>query len=148
MVDVIVVGARGRHDGVGLIASRGLSVLLLEKNGRLGTKLRITGKGRCNVNQTTCTSGRRSTTSDGRKVSPERIRERFFHRPIAMAFFERLGGKLKTERGGRACFPASDRAEDIAAALCRYVESSGVSVGRGFFWLRSITSGKTVVSRV
>ena len=92
------------------------NILLIEKNGRVGKKLLITGKGRCNV-----------TNSCGREEFFENIptNPRFLYSAFSafsntdvMDFFEGLGVPLKTERGGRV-FPVSDRAEDIVAAFER-----------------------------
>ena len=112
----------------GTAARRGLKVLLLEKNDRLGMKLRITGKGRCNV--TNCCTVREALDSipTGGKFLQSALNN--FTPADAAAFFEGLGVPLKTERGNRM-FPVSDRAEDIVSALRRYTETSGVVVRRG-----------------
>ena len=115
--DVIVVG--GGPAGLmcaGTAARRGLRVLLCEQGGRTARKLRITGKGRCNVTNN-CTPDELL-----RKV---RSNPRFLYSAAyawttrdTMAFFEELGVPLKTERGGRV-FPQSDLAGDVARALER-----------------------------
>ena len=113
--DVIVVG--GGPAGLmcaGTAARRGLRVLLCEQGGRTARKLRITGKGRCNVTNN-CTPDELL-----RKV---RSNPRFLYSAAyawttrdTMAFFEERGVPLKTERGGRV-FPQSDLAGDVARAL-------------------------------
>ena len=106
-------------------ANRGQKVLLLEKNGRLGKKLLITGKGRCNVtnncdNQTVLNNTPRNgrflySALDG--CSPRDV----------MDFFEANGCPLKTERGGRV-FPVSDRSTSVLDALQKALRQAGVTV--------------------
>jgi predicted Rossmann fold flavoprotein len=129
MVDVIVVG--GGAAGMlasGTAAQRGLKVLLLEKNDRLGMKLRITGKGRCNVTNACAVREALDSIPTGGKFLQSALSG--FAPSDTVAFFEGLGVKLKTERGNRV-FPVSDKAEEIVAALRKYVESSGAEVRRG-----------------
>lgn len=126
MTDVVVVG--GGASGMlaaGMAAARGLDVVLLEPNRNLGKKLRITGKGRCNI----------TNNCDVREFIANVPRNgKFLYSAIntlppkaAMDFFESLGLPLKTERGNRV-FPVSDRAVDVAQALERFVLSSGAKV--------------------
>lgn len=106
-------------------SARGLSVAVLEPNRLLGKKLRITGKGRCNLTNN-CEPREiiENIPGDGRflqsalsKFPPERV----------MAYFESLGVPLKTERGGRV-FPASDNAHDLANALADHMRRMGADV--------------------
>ncbi len=109
-------------------AQNGQRVLLLEKNNRLGKKLLITGKGRCNVtnncdNQTVLNSTPRNgrflySALDG--CTPQDM----------MAFFEGLGCPLKTERGDRV-FPVSDRSQSVLDALQKALRRYGVTVQQG-----------------
>lgn len=95
-------------------ADRGQRVLLLEKNGRLGKKLLITGKGRCNV--TNCCTGQevlQNTPRNGRFLYSAMAA---FPPEKTMAFFESHGCPLKTERGNRV-FPATDRSQSILDCL-------------------------------
>lgn len=106
-------------------ASAGARVLLFEKTGKLGRKLRITGKGRCNVTNDCDTAELLSHV-----VTNPRFLYAAFHRfPTAdtKAFFEAHGVPLKTERGKRV-FPTSDRATDIVAALADACRDAGVRV--------------------
>lgn len=106
-------------------AERGLDVILLEPNKILGRKLRITGKGRCNVtNNCDIREFLNNIPGDGR----------FLHSALnrlsphdTMELFEGLGVHLKTERGNRV-FPVSDNANDVAGALQRYLNRAGVRV--------------------
>ena len=109
----------------GLAAERGYSVILFEKNPFTGKKLRITGKGRCNVtNASSVRDVLDNITANSRFMYSSL--NGFTPRDV-MDFFESLGVPLKTERGLRV-FPQSDRAEDIVNALRRFMADSGVRV--------------------
>ena len=109
-------------------ARRGQRVLLLERNDRLGKKLLITGKGRCNV----------TNDCDAKEVLQNVPRNgRFLFSAMAAcpparvkAFFEESGCALKTERGSRV-FPVSDRSSSVLEALQRELRRSGVTVQTG-----------------
>lgn len=108
-------------------AERGLRVVLLEPNESLGKKLRITGKGRCNVtNNCECPAFLKEVRTNGKFLRPALYR---FPPSAAMEFFENAGVPLKTERGGRV-FPQSDKAQDVVDALRRKLRESGVQVKR------------------
>ena len=100
-------------------AKRGLAVTLLEPNDKLGRKLRITGKGRCNLtNNCDVKTFMANIPGDGRFLYSALSR---LGPAETMAFFEENGLPLKTERGNRV-FPQSDNANDVAnlmASLCR-----------------------------
>ena len=103
----------------------GKSVLLFEKNENIGRKLRITGKGRCNVTND-------SPAEEHLRNIP--VNPRFMYSAFSMfgaeetkSFFEELGVPLKTERGNRV-FPVSDNAEDIVAAFGRELKRLGVKI--------------------
>lgn len=126
--DVVVIG--GGASGMmcsAVAAERSLDVILLEPNKILGRKLRITGKGRCNVtNNCDIKEFLTNIPGDGRflysalnRLSPH----------DTMELFEGLGLKLKTERGNRV-FPVSDNANDVAGTLQRYMHRSGVRIER------------------
>ena len=95
-------------------AEGGASVTLLEPNERLGKKLNITGKGRCNVTNDAPLEGLLANIPRNGKFLYSAF-TRWGSRDT-MAFFQRLGVPLKVERGNRV-FPVSDRAFDISAAL-------------------------------
>ena len=125
---VVVVGggAAGMMAAIAA-AERGAAVTLLEPNERLGKKLNITGKGRCNV----------TNNGDREALLAQVPRNGKFLYSVftrwdgrdTMAFFEGLGVPLKTERGNRV-FPVSDRAFDISAALERRLRALGVTILR------------------
>ena len=121
--DVVVIGGGAAGSMCALTAAqRGLSVGLLEPNKMLGKKLRITGKGRCNVtNNCDIKTVLANIPGDGRFLYSALNR---FEPSDTMALFESLGVPLKTERGNRV-FPVSDRSHDIANALERAYAHAG-----------------------
>ncbi len=123
-VAVIGGGAAGMM-AAGTAASMGLDTVLIEKNDRLGRKLGITGKGRCNVtNHSDVAELIAAVTTNGRFLYSAFSR---FTAQDTMAFFERLGVPLKTERGGRV-FPQSDKASDIVQAMGRFLKENGADI--------------------
>ncbi len=123
---VIGGGAAGMMAAISA-AEQGASVTLLEPNERLGKKLNITGKGRCNL---TNNAGQEELLANipcnGKFLYSALSR---FNAQDTMAFFEDLGVPLKTERGNRV-FPVSDRAFDVSAALERRLNKLRVRVVR------------------
>ena len=108
-------------------AEQGAQVTLLEPNERLGKKLNITGKGRCNVTNNTDIEGLLANIPCNGKFLYSAFNR--FNSADVMAFFEKLGVPLKTERGNRV-FPVSDSAFDISAALERRLKALKVQVLR------------------
>ena len=104
-------------------AEHGASVTLFEKNEKVGRKLAITGKGRCNVTNDCAPADVISHVVRGGKFLYSSV-FRFPPRRV-MDFFEEAGVPLKTEHGNRV-FPASDRAYDVVDALLSQLISSGV----------------------
>lgn len=126
--DVLIAG--GGAAGLmaaGTAAARGRSVCLLEKNRELGRKVRITGKGRCNVTNNCSVEEVIACAPRGGKFLYGALSA--FPPAAVMDFFENLGVPLKTERGRRV-FPVSERAADIAGALSRFALENGVEVLR------------------
>ncbi|MCD8090492.1 MAG: NAD(P)/FAD-dependent oxidoreductase [Clostridiales bacterium] len=123
---VIVIG--GGASGMlaaGVAAKEGKEVILLEKNNRLGKKLYITGKGRCNL----------TNFSDAENLIKNTVSNPYF---LYSAFYtfgsedimklvEDMGVKLKVERGNRV-FPKSDKSSDVIKALSRFMNINGVKV--------------------
>lgn len=106
-------------------AQQGSRVLLIEKNERLGKKLLITGKGRCNVtNDCSARDVLQNIPRNGRFLYS--AVESFSPAGI-MAFFESHGCPLKTERGNRV-FPTSDRSASILDCLRQAMHQYGVTV--------------------
>ena len=127
--DAVIVGAGAAGCvAAGYAAQNGRRVLLLERNKRPARKILVTGKGRCNVTN---------------ECEPEeflrhvRRNPRFLYGAISrfapkntMALFEKLGVRLKTERGRRV-FPESDRAMDIADALQVFIKNKNIALEEG-----------------
>ena len=128
-IDGIVIGGGPAGMFAAITAARrGQKVVLLERNDRLGRKLLITGKGRCNVtNNCTVDEVLKNVPRNGRFLysamnafPPEKI----------MAFFEENGCALKTERGNRV-FPVSDKSQSVLEALQKAMRRAGVEVRTG-----------------
>ena len=123
---VIGAGAAGLFAAV-TAAEAGAKVLVLERNDRIGKKLAITGKGRCNVTND-------ASTEDVLKNIPRN--SRFLYSSITnyppekvIAFFEERGCPLKVERGNRV-FPASDRSADIISVFSRLLDKLPITLKR------------------
>ena len=128
MTDVLVIGGGAAGMMAAITAARkGAAVTLLEPNERLGKKLNITGKGRCNV---TNDSGRDELIAhvprNGRFLYSAFTR---WEGRDTMAFFEALGVPLKVERGKRV-YPVSDRSFDISGALEKELRRRNVRMVR------------------
>ena len=122
---VIIGGGAAGLFAAGIAAERGLKILLVEKNDRPGVKLRITGKGRCNLtNDCTAAEVMENTPTGGRFLYSALDA---FSPKDAMRYFEGLGVPLKTERGNRV-FPVSDRATDVVQALIKKARSQNVAI--------------------
>ena len=106
-------------------AKRGQKVLLLERNDRLGKKLLITGKGRCNV--TNDCSGQEVLQNTPRNGKFLYSAMNTFPPEKAMAFFEENGCALKTERGSRV-FPVTDKSQSVLDCLQRELRRQNVTV--------------------
>ena len=155
-LDVIVVGGGAAGMMAALQAAYGgASVLLLEKNEKLGKKIYITGKGRCNVTNV-------ADTEDFFKQVPRNPRflnaavRQFGHEDV-ISTLEMLGTETKVERGGRV-FPVSDHASDVTRALHRGMKDAGVQVelntgvsaihkGEDGLWNVTLSQGGTLVAK-
>lgn len=126
MTDIIIIGGGAAGCMAALQAARlGKSVLVFEKNEKLSRKLRITGKGRCNVTNNSPSEEHMRNIP----VNPRFMYSSFslFSPEDTMALFEELGVALKTERGNRV-FPVSDKADDIADAMAGEMKKLRVKV--------------------
>lgn len=122
--DVIIVG--GGASGLFAaceIASKGKSVLVFEPNEKLGRKLRITGKGRCNLTNNCPPDEVVKNINKNPKFLYSALNK--FTPQDTISWFEANGVPLKTERGNRV-FPVSDKADDIADTLANVAKKSGV----------------------
>ncbi len=124
--DVIVVGAGAAGMmAAGTAARNGLRVLLIEKMEKSGRKVRITGKGRCNVTNARPAEEFAEQVRTNAGFFAQAFAE--FNNRAAIKFFERAGVKLEIERGERV-FPKSGKAWDIANALLEYCYENGVKI--------------------
>lgn len=126
MKKVIVVGG-GAAGMIAAVAAgmSGAKVLLLEGNEKLGKKIFITGKGRCNVTN----AGDIENLLSNVKSNPKFLYSAFynFDNMALMDFLEKAGCKLKVERGDRV-FPVSDHSSDVTAALNRRLNELNVEI--------------------
>lgn len=127
--DGIVIGGGAAGMFAAIIASQqGDKVLLLEANGRLGKKLLITGKGRCNVtNDCSADEVLRNIPRNGRFLYSAMDA---FPPEKTIRFFEENGCALKTERGNRV-FPVSDKSSSVLECLQQALKNNGVVVRTG-----------------
>ena len=124
--DVLVVGG----GAAGMLAAAaagfgGASVAILEPNEKLGKKLYITGKGRCNVTNSADMSEFIKNTPTGGRFLYSAFSA--FSNTDLIALLSRYGVQTKTERGGRV-FPQSDKSSDIITALTRYIKDANVEL--------------------
>ena len=127
--DVIVIGGGPAGMFAAITAAKqGRSVMLLERNDRLGKKLLITGKGRCNVTNN-CSEQEilQNIPRNGRFLYSAMTA---FPPKAIMDFLEEAGCELKTERGNRV-FPVSDKAQSVLDALKNEMRRAGVAVRTG-----------------
>ncbi len=122
---IITGGGPAGLMAAGQAASSGADVIILEKMNRVGIKLGITGKGRCNLTNIADLSD--FVTHFGK--TGRFLRQSFsrFFNDELMDFFTGLGVDLVTERGGRV-FPKSSKAQDILRALKSWIQKSGVEI--------------------
>ncbi len=121
----VIGGGPAGMIAAGNAALNGNEVILFEKNEKLGKKLYITGKGRCNL----------TNASDSETLIKNTVSNPYFMYSAyysfgssqTMEFFEGLGLKLKVERGSRV-FPKSDKSSDVIKALEKFLKKSGVMV--------------------
>ena len=126
MAKVIVIGGGAAGMMAAIIAARnGKEVTVLEQNEKLGKKLFITGKGRCNF-----TNACDIEDLFGNVISnPKFMYSAFytFSNDMVMDFFEKLGMPYKVERGNRV-FPVSDHSSDVIKALEKEMRRLGVVI--------------------
>ncbi len=122
---IVIGGGPAGLLAAGTAAQQGCSVLLLEKMNQPAQKLRITGKGRCNL--TNQTELRIFISHFGKNGSfLYQVFSRFFVQDL-LEFLNHLGVKTIVERGGRV-FPASENAHEVADTLIDWVKKQGVEI--------------------
>jgi predicted Rossmann fold flavoprotein len=122
---IVIGGGAAGMIAAGRAAQRGLDVHLYEKNDRLGKKILITGKGRCNITNDTDIEGMLSNIPG----NPYFLYSAFYTLDSkgVQDFFAELGLQTKVERGNRV-FPVSDKAADVVSALEKYLQKNRVHV--------------------
>lgn len=117
-------GAAGMFAAI-FAAYNGNEVHIFEKNEKLGKKLFITGKGRCNITN----AGDMETLFASVLTNPKFLYSSFYgyDNQSVIDFFERIGVKTKIERGNRV-FPVSDHSSDVIGALTRELHRLGVEI--------------------
>lgn len=124
--DVLVIGGGAAGMMAALQAAwAGASVILIEKNEKLGKKIYITGKGRCNVTNVADIDDFFAHVPRNPRFLNAAVRQ--FDHEDTTATLEMLGTPTKVERGGRV-FPVSDKASDVTRALERGMKDAGVRI--------------------
>ncbi len=122
---IVIGGGPAGMMASSVIAGEGVRVTLLEKNKRLGKKMLISGKGRCNVtNDSDINTFLEQMPGNGKFLYSA---YRNFSAAAVMDWFERRGIPLKTERGNRV-FPVSDRSADIVTCLEKELNDVGAEI--------------------
>jgi len=124
-VNVVVIGGGPAGMIAAGFAAEKSSVVLVEKNEKLGKKLYITGKGRCNLTNASSPADCIENVAG----NPDFLYSAFygFSPDDTIAFFNSLGLKTKIERGNRV-FPISDKASDVISALKKHLNKNNVEV--------------------
>lgn len=137
---IVVAGGGAAGMLAAVTAARaGAPVLLLEPNEKVGRKLYITGKGRCNVTNNCAREELMASIPRNGKFLYSAFSR--FSPQDAMAFFEQLGVPLKTERGNRV-FPRSEKAADIVDALFFELRRQGVEIRRDRVSSLTVSGGR------
>jgi len=124
--DVIVIGGGASGMMASIFAARnGKSTLVLDHNEKLGKKLYITGKGKCNLTNNSSIETHLNNTITNSKFMFSALNQ--FSPQDTMIFFEENGLKLRTERGNRV-FPVSDKSSDVIKTLEKAMQRYGVIV--------------------
>lgn len=147
MSDLVIVGGGAAGMMAAIFAAGrigdGSRVTLLEKNDRLGRKIYLTGKGRCNI------TNMRPWNEFSRHIHPDskffKPAFKCFSNEDVRSFFEESGVPV-TEEQGRRLFPVSMKASDVAQALERKVRESGVKILYNTVWNPSLSYGALVVA--
>ena len=125
---IVVGGGASGLMAAGIAAEKGADVLLLEKMKNLARKIRISGKGRCNITNSTDLADFISHFDGSGKFLYQSF-NRFFNREL-VSFFESRGLRLQTERGGRV-FPVKGDAPAVASTLISWARQAGVTIRTG-----------------
>ncbi|MDF2547899.1 MAG: FAD-dependent oxidoreductase [Anaerosolibacter sp.] len=122
---VVIGGGAAGMLAAGTAASRGKDVILLEKNEKLGKKIYITGKGRCNITNTGDVEELLNNVTDNKNFLYSAFYS--FSNEDIIQLLHTYGTPTKVERGNRV-FPISDKSSDVIKALTKYMESHHVNI--------------------
>jgi predicted Rossmann fold flavoprotein len=122
---IVVGGGPAGILGAATAAAKGLKVILLEKNEKIGKKLFITGKGRCNFTNYGDTDDFLNNITTNKKFLYSAFKSFNNHQLIGL--LESLGVKTKVERGNRV-FPETDKSSDVIRALQKYLQLNNVEI--------------------
>ncbi|RCX19964.1 hypothetical protein DFR58_10233 [Anaerobacterium chartisolvens] len=122
---VVIGGGAAGIMAAGKAAEKGNEVILLEKNDRLGKKILISGKGRCNITNNMDIEGLLENTPGNGSFLYSAFYT--FSNTDLIEFFKGYGLNTKVERGGRV-FPVSDKSQDVVLALKKFIDTHGVQV--------------------
>lgn len=122
---VVIGGGPAGIMAAGMASQNGNKVILIEKNAKLGKKLSICGKGRCNITNDTDINGLMANIPGNSRFLYSAL-SKFSNHDI-ISFFEQRGLKTKVERGGRV-FPVSDKAIDVVCVLEKYLKQKQVNI--------------------
>ena len=143
MSKVFIIGGGASGMISAIFASRnGHDVTIVEKNEKLGKKIYITGKGRCNLTNNCSVTDFFENIVTNKKFLYSAINN--FSPENTIDFFESLGLKTKTERGNRV-FPLSDKASDVTKYLQKELEKNKVKIKLNETVLSLKTSKDTVI---
>lgn len=138
---IVIGGGAAGMMAAGQAAAGGAHVLLIEKKERLGRKIAISGKGRCNI-----TNVANVSDFSGHYPSNGRFLQGILHEfdnVRLRAFLAAYGVETKVERGGRV-FPVSDEAETVVRALAKFLDEAGVKIFLGESVARIVTGKEEV----
>lgn len=122
---VVIGGGPAGMMCAGKAAEQGANVILIDKNEKLGKKLFITGKGRCNVTNDSSCENHLSNVVRNPKFLMSAYHN--FSPQDTMEFYPKFGTPLVVERGGRV-FPKSDKSSDIIKAHIKYLDQNNVEI--------------------
>lgn len=126
MKKIVIIGGGAAGMMASIFAARGGGdVELIEANEKLGKKIYITGKGRCNYTNATDTEDFFNNVFEGKRFAYSSVYG--FDASMLMDLFAEAGMKSKVERGNRV-FPASEKASDVTKALKKLMDDAGVKV--------------------
>lgn len=142
MKKVVVIGGGAAGLMAAGFAAKNAEVLVIEKNDRIGRKLAITGKGRCNItNSADISDFIDNIPGNGRFLYSALYS---FTNDDVIEFFDKLGVKTKVERGGRV-FPVSDSAKDVVNALYKFNKDNNVKIKYGISVKEILTDNDKVI---